>query len=364
MFNIPAQKQENQNLENMIILRLEDYLIGVIVDSIDKVVGINSQEIQPPHPIFGDINIKFIKGVVENEDRLYLILDVERIFGDNEDEEQDQQKAQPTLVRDEPEEDQTRAAAAAEGDTDYSFIVENLKTFASFTVSDYNRDWIRERYEEWKKQRSSEGKEVQLQSDEDADEFLRPFYSPHTGSLWSDEYREKVKTLLQEHLSPSGSLLAWNPGCGSGYETYSLATVLREAYPESSIKIWGHDQDLMAISTAPNLVLKSGEIPEGVAAYTSETKNGIIFNKELRDLILFEYHNVFHSNPFPDVDLIVARDLLSFQQAHEQEAFLRECAEKLKPGGVLLLGANERALSEDFEELSEGGLRAYRKIQQ
>jgi len=364
MFNIPAQKQENQSLENMIILRLENYLVGVIVDSIDKVVGINSEEIQPPHPIFGDINIKFIKGVVENEDRLYLILDVERIFGDNEDEKQEAQQPQPALVRDEPEPKQERSPVATEGEADYSFIVENLNTFESFTVSDYNRDWVRERYEEWKKQRSSEGKEVQLQSDEDAEEFLGPFYSPHTGSLWSNEYRGSVRSLLQEHLSPSGSLLAWNPGCGSGHETYSLATVLREAYPDSSIKIWGHDQDLMAISTAPNLVLKSEEVPEGLAEYTSETKNGIIFNKELRDLILFEYHNVFHSNPFPDVDLVVARDLLSFQNANEQEAFLRECAEKLKPGGVLLLGANERALSEDFEEISEGGLRAYRKRQQ
>ncbi len=30
---------------------------------------------------FGDINIKYISGVVENDGRLYVILDVERISG-------------------------------------------------------------------------------------------------------------------------------------------------------------------------------------------------------------------------------------------------------------------------------------------
>ncbi|MFP4490273.1 MAG: chemotaxis protein CheW [Spirochaetaceae bacterium] len=362
MFNIPAQRQENQQLENMIILRLEDYLIGVIVDSIDKVVGINSEDIQAPHPIFGDINIKFIKGVVENEGRLYLILDVERIFGNRDEEEQKQSR--PALVRDEPEQAEEKMAAVEDGDADYSFIVETLYTFKSFAVSDYNRDWVKERYEEWKQQRSSSGEEVQLQSEEDADEFLKPFYSPDTGALWSDAYREKVKALFEEHLSPSGSLLVWNPGCGNGHETYSLAVVLRELYPDSSIKIWGHDSDLLGISTAPNLVLKKEEIPEGLLPYTSESKNGVFFNKEIRDIILFEYHNVFHTNPFPDVDLIVSRDLLSFQKRNEQEAFLKECSNKLKPGGLLLPGAHERAVTGDFEEIARASVRAYKNVQQ
>ncbi|MDC7127156.1 MAG: chemotaxis protein CheW [Spirochaetales bacterium] len=81
MFNLPIP--ENNGPENMVILRLEDNTLGVIVDSIDKVVGISSEKIQPPHPLFGDINIKFIKGIVENQEKLYIILDVERVFDQN-----------------------------------------------------------------------------------------------------------------------------------------------------------------------------------------------------------------------------------------------------------------------------------------
>ena len=84
-FHLPAEKRTDAQ-ENMLILRINDGVYGTIVDKIDKVVGINSDSIQPPHPIFGDINIKFISGVVEKHGDLYIILDVIRIFSQSEEE--------------------------------------------------------------------------------------------------------------------------------------------------------------------------------------------------------------------------------------------------------------------------------------
>src|SRR5690606_16462896 len=55
MFNMPFEKKPSGQEEAGLILRLNSNLIGVVVDKIDKVVGINSARIQPPHPIFGDI---------------------------------------------------------------------------------------------------------------------------------------------------------------------------------------------------------------------------------------------------------------------------------------------------------------------
>ena len=80
-FNIPTKARENDALESMLIISIDDQMFGIVVDAIDKVVGISKSSIQPPHPIFGDINIKYIHGVVENQGRLYILLDVERIFG-------------------------------------------------------------------------------------------------------------------------------------------------------------------------------------------------------------------------------------------------------------------------------------------
>jgi purine-binding chemotaxis protein CheW len=359
MFNLPAPKREEASFEDMIILRLDDYLIGVIVDSIDKVVGINSESIQPPHPIFGDINIKFIKGVVENEGRLYLIFDVEKILGDTRRDED--ASAQPKLVKQpvrEPEAEQNHAEKT--GETDYAFVVETLQTFRGFHVTEHNRNWVRSRFEEWQQQRTKEGAEVQLQEAEDADLFLQPFYSPYSGGFWGNDYCSAVKEIFKQ-LQVQGNVMVWNPGCGAGYETYSLTIILRESFPNSQLKVWAHDNDLLNISTAPNLIFSSADLAQEFEDYTVEGKNGLQFNKEIRDAIFFEFHNVLHSNPFPEVDMIVARDILSFQKQDEQDRLVQEFAEKLKPGGILILGRHEELVSDMFEDVSNAMVRAYKK---
>jgi purine-binding chemotaxis protein CheW len=66
-FHLPQEKKTDGQ-ENMLILRINEQVYGTIVDKIDKVVGINHENIQPPHPIFGDINIKFISGVLKKRE--------------------------------------------------------------------------------------------------------------------------------------------------------------------------------------------------------------------------------------------------------------------------------------------------------
>ncbi len=362
MFNLPAQKREDDTFEDMIILRLDEYLIGIIVDEIDKVVGINSETIQPPHPIFGDINIKFIKGVVENEGRLYLILDVEKILGDRTGEAEERVRPRLVPAAPAPERKGSRKAEAEPSEIDYSFISESLQTFSNFYVTDINRKWFTGRFEDWKQQRSTSGEEVQLQEVKDAEQFLRPFYSAHTGAFWSDEYRDRLKERLKD-LQTGGTLLVWNPGCGEGYETYSLAATLKELLPQIQCKIWAHDNDLLNISTAPNLIFNPNILPDSLEDFTVEGKNGLQFNKSIRDAVLFEYHDVLHANPFPEVDLIFARDILSFQAQQDQNKLVLEFNEKLKPGGLLFIGENEELKHPDFENISSGRIQVYRKIE-
>ncbi|RKX84113.1 MAG: chemotaxis protein CheR, partial [Spirochaetes bacterium] len=251
MFNLPSVKSEKNESDEIIILRLDNYLLGVIVDSIDKVVGISSSSIQPPHPIFGDINIKFIQGVVEKDNKLYIILDVESIFGlDAENVEVIPSQYTPKAVyaENKPEE------------INMGFISETLRTFSKFTVTDLNNRWVEHRFEEWKTLKGNNSEDLQLHSERDSEEFLSRFYSVDTGRFWSEDYRNIVSSLLENNSS--GTLRVWNPGCGKGYETYSLAVLLSEKFREASIKIWANDKDLMSISNAPNLALDKQNLPE------------------------------------------------------------------------------------------------------
>lgn len=351
MFNLPSVKSEKNESDEIIILRLDNYLLGVIVDSIDKVVGISSSSIQPPHPIFGDINIKFIQGVVEKDNKLYIILDVESIFGLNAENVEvipSQYTPKAVYAENKPEE------------INMGFISETLRTFSKFTVTDLNNRWVEHRFEEWKTLKGNNSEDLQLHSERDSEEFLSRFYSVDTGRFWSEDYRNIVSSLL-EHNS-SGTLRVWNPGCGKGYETYSLAVLLSEKFREASIKIWANDKDLMSISNAPNLALDKQNLPEYMDKHIVSVNSKSQFNQKIKDIVLFEYHDITHPNTFPAVDIIVARDVLSFLAYSEQLRMITEFQDKLVPDGLLIIGQNEELPGNDWKKIKTNNITAYRKI--
>ena len=59
-------------------------------------------------------------------------------------------------------------------------------------------------------------------------------------------------------------------------------------------------------------------------------------------MILFEYHDCMHTNAMPAVDIIFARDVLSFMGEQAQKDLLNEFGEKVKGNGCLFLGDNEQ----------------------
>ncbi|MDR1948453.1 MAG: chemotaxis protein CheW, partial [Spirochaetaceae bacterium] len=245
-FHLPTDKKADGQ-ENMLILRIGDRVYGTIVDKIDKVVGINSAAIQPPHPIFGDINIKFISGVVEKQGDLYIILDVIRIFTQSEEEKQKPRGIEPVgdaFYVPPAAAEQSPEQKAEVSDSTLGFVRDSLSALKRFTVSPLNERWFQKRFKEWVSIRSHS--EIQLSNTNDADEYLTDFYSPNTGIFWDDDYAYAVKSILPD--MPSNSIQVWNLGCGKGYETFSIACILKSRYPEGHLKIWANDNDIMAIS--------------------------------------------------------------------------------------------------------------------
>ena len=338
-FHLPTDKKSDGQ-ENMLILRIHDGVYGTIVDKIDKVVGINSENIQPPHPIFGDINIKYINGVVEKSGDLYIILDVIRIFSQKEEEKGKSHApaeaggeyfAPPAAAQ------QTDFERRAAADTAAGFVKENLTALRHFSVADINIAWFTKRFSEWSSSHS--GENLQLRSPSDADEFLEPFFSPGNGVFWDDNYMEKVEKSLPEIAS--NTINVWNIGCGKGYESFSFACILKKKYPNARIKIWANDNDIMAVSQASNMVFDLEEVPEYCRSFMISGRSGYSFNQAIKDAVVFEYHDVLNGNSLPDLDIILIRDVLSFFAPADQQRMIEEFEEKLKSHGVVILGKNE-----------------------
>jgi len=362
MFHLPAERKQDDALESLLILRVEDHVFGVIVDNIDKVVGVSSSGIQPPHPIFGDINVKYIQGIIENQGKLYIILNVEKLFAPKKAKEEPElgrlPVAAPVTMQAEVEKTGYETAQAqASADITADFIKETLFSFRKFGVSSVNERWFDGRYAEWKASRKPS--DLQLKEQGEADQFLEAFYSPATGELWSEEYIDRIMSALPPL---QGKLITiWNPGCSKGYETYSFACAVKKAYPEARIKIWANDADLLAISMAPNMVFMAEHIPEVYKDFMVKGRNGWTFIQSLRESIFFEFHDVLNGNPVPPVDIVLCRDTVSFMSVTDQKRLLAEFSEKIKSTGALILGSNEEMPFEGWQRAPGAGASVYIK---
>jgi purine-binding chemotaxis protein CheW len=356
-FHLPVDKK-NDGLENMLILRIGDRVYGTIVDKIDKLEGINSDSIQPPHPIFGDINIKFISGVVEKQGDLYIILDVIRIFTQSEEDKQKprgvMQEGGGDVFYVPPSPDQAAEVRAA-ADSALGFIKESLPALKHFYPGDINDEWLRRRFADWSGTRA--GDDLQLKNANEADEFLSGFYSPDSVRFWDDDYASAVKGALPELAS--NNIQVWNIGCGKGYETFSFVCILKSRYPGGNIKVWANDNDIMAISQAPNMIFDLDDVPEYCRGFMSKGRAGYSFNQAIKDSIVFEYNDVQNDNPLPDLDIILARDVLSFLPVQEQTKLVAGFEEKLKSRGIVFVGRNEVLAGSGWQPVAQGPISAF-----
>lgn len=383
-FNISVPPRKDDQVENMLIIAVEDYTFGVVVDKIDGIVGIQKSTIQPPHPLFGDINIKFIQGIAETNNRLYVLLDIARIFNQKitEDEkeeleakfvppEADIQEGEGVSAENtggesesaaEPAEQSAPAASPAQpsaaDNMDRKFIIDGLKDLKKFYISDINKSWFENRFNEWV---SSRADSVQFTSAADAEEFLKPFWSSNTGAYWTKDYADAISKILPDNAAKQ--ITVWNAGCGKGQESFSLACVLKKRYPDSKIRIYAHETDLLNIANAPLLTVPASDATGWLSPYVQKSVTGeYTFTQEIKDIIMFEYHDINNANALPMTDIIFARDVLSLIPPDGQKTVLADFEEKLKGNGILFLGENEGVGSGmNWGEITQGSLTYFNK---
>ncbi|NLC93564.1 MAG: chemotaxis protein CheW [Treponema sp.] len=370
-FNIEVPERIDNKLENLLILNVEDQKYGIVVDKIDKVIGVQKSTIQPPHPLFGDINIKYINGVVESNNRLYILLDVERIFASKEAVEQETTAQMSysnvdtsNLVKEENKAKSVQSVkkenkSENEDAISMKFISESLLSFMNFNVTSVNDEWMKKRFVEWKALKQNQN--LQIQNTAEAKEYLETFWSQYSGKWWSEDYSNSVMKALPE--TNAKQIVVWNPGCGTGIESYSLACILKNKYPNAKIRIYAQDIDLINVSNAVLLNVPSELMNDWYAPYLTKKANGdYTFNQEIKDSIMFEYHDFKNTNALPMVDIIFARDVLSLVDEKSQEAVATDFMEKLKGNAIAIIGDNEMMPSNvNFVEKNIGTLVVFTK---
>jgi purine-binding chemotaxis protein CheW len=72
------QVEEYKDETRIIVLKVEDVEVGIVVDSCSDVIDINRGDIEPPPSIVGGVESSYIQGVTKNDQRLIILLDLEK----------------------------------------------------------------------------------------------------------------------------------------------------------------------------------------------------------------------------------------------------------------------------------------------
>ncbi len=81
-FGMPPREHDRNT--RIVVVELSDKVVGFVVDSVSEVLRVPASLVEPPPPIVGGVEREYLEGVVKLEDRLLILLNLQRLLGEEE----------------------------------------------------------------------------------------------------------------------------------------------------------------------------------------------------------------------------------------------------------------------------------------
>lgn len=196
---------------------------------------------------------------------------------------------------------------------------------------------------------------------------------------YAEQFQALKDIVLPELIAAKAEdkrLRIWSAGCATGAEPYSLAILLREvlgeAFADWRLSIIGTDINDSFLATAREAQFTAWALrtlgPEERARYFEGGGNSFRLRPRYRSTVRFERHNLLSlldgTSPLEmdEFDLILCRNVLIYFHPDTVNGVVAGLAQRLLPGGWLLLGHAEPnpSFAETMHAVSLPGTVAYR----
>lgn len=184
-------------------------------------------------------------------------------------------------------------------------------------------------------------------------------------------WREQVLPAL---LTRNHWVRIWSAGCSTGEEPYTVAMLLRDAYPavnKNRFDILATDLSRRALATARAATYDPYSLRHTEAywktKYFESTSDGrMTVRRDVQQLLRFEHGNLFTGefNVRPNsIDAVLCRNVIIYFDEKSRQRVLMNLYNALKPGGYLMLGHSESLahVASPFEVTKLGKFIMYRK---
>lgn len=76
--------REHDKHTRIIVIEINNMIVGFVVDSVSEVLRIPANTVEPPPPVVAGLESEYISGVGKLEDRLLILLDLDRLLSGEE----------------------------------------------------------------------------------------------------------------------------------------------------------------------------------------------------------------------------------------------------------------------------------------
>ena len=81
-FGLPMA--DHTRASRIVVVEIGDQVVGVVVDGVSEVLRVNGATVEPPSPVVAGIDSEYIHGIAKLDDRLVILLDLDRVLAQSE----------------------------------------------------------------------------------------------------------------------------------------------------------------------------------------------------------------------------------------------------------------------------------------
>ena len=194
------------------------------------------------------------------------------------------------------------------------------------------------------------------------EEFIQDLSVTVTEMFRDPVFYKSLRENVMKRLGTYPFIKIWIAGCATGEEIYSIAILLHEEGLLNRSVIYATDINQKSLQIAKDAVYplenmknhtinyqKSGGI-HSFSEYYKAKYNSVMFDKSLRQNIVFSPHNLSVDKSFNEFQLIICRNVLIYFNQQLQNKVINLFYDSLCPFGFLGIGNKESLLFSDKQK--------------
>lgn len=265
--------------------------------------------------------------------------------------------------------------------SEYRELLDAVRFVYGYDFTEYSEASVKRRIDSFINERKIKGvgylKDLILGDERLFEEFIQGISVTVTEMFRDPLFYKSLRERVMKRLATYPFIKIWIAGCATGEEVYSVAILLMEAGLLQRSIIYATDINQKSLTTAKNGVYPANNMKlytsnyqqaGGAGAFSEYYKanyNAVMFDKSLKQNIVFSSHNLVTDKSFNEFEIIMCRNVMIYFNQALQNKVINLFYESLCVFGFLCLGTKESLLFFDkqnrFEDIDRRE-KIFRKI--